>query len=174
VSGWGFPGAREHPHGTIILVFGILGLVVCGLFGPVAWVMGSRAISEMDRQPTMAWTNRGQVRAGQICGIISSCLLAIFAGILILLLATGAFDDFGEFDSSCQGTVSSAKIASINYWSAHDTWPRRFSDLTDEGYLTLRAGTRETADSTSITNGEWTITMRGGGAFKTTFDTVGC
>jgi hypothetical protein len=174
VSGWGFPVAREHPNGTLILVFGILGVVACGLLGPVAWVMGSRALSEMNRQPTTVWTNRGQVRAGQVCGIVSSCLLALSAILLTLLLATGAFDDFGEFDSSCRTTVGSAYLAAVDYRADNDTWPSRFSDLTDEGYLTLRAGTMMSADSTSITNGEWTITMRGGGAFKTTFDTIGC
>jgi hypothetical protein len=40
--------------------------------------------------------------------------------------------------------------------------------------MTLHADARETADSSSITNGEWIITMRGGGLRETTFDTVGC
>lgn len=40
----------------------------------------------MDREPNFVWSNRGQIRAGQICGIISSCLLAFSAVILILAL----------------------------------------------------------------------------------------
>src|SRR5438128_1906635 len=36
------------PHnGTVILVLGILSLVVCGLLGPVAWVMGNRDLKEI-------------------------------------------------------------------------------------------------------------------------------
>ena len=175
VSGWGYPQTREHPNGTTIFIFGILGIVVCGLLGPVAWVMGSRALSEMTQQPATVWTNRGQVRAGQVCGIISTCLFAFSAVILALLLATGVFfaDDFRQY-SSCRATLASAQSASVAYWSDNDTWPRRFSDLTDDFYMTLRADTRETADSTAITNGDWTITMRGGGLRETTFDTVGC
>jgi hypothetical protein len=170
---WAIPQAREHPHGTLILVFGILGFF-CGLFGPVAWVMGSLAVSEMDRQPNIVWTNRGQVRAGQICGIVSSCLLAVFVGIVILVAATVDFDDLYQPPASCPATLDSAHAASVAYWSDNGTWPVRFSDLTDDFYMTLHAGTRETADSSSITNGEWIITMRGGGVRETTFDTVGC
>ena len=75
--------AREHPQGTTILVLGILSLVVCGFLGPFAWVMGSKALREMDASPGV-WSNRGNVTAGRICGIISSCLL--LAGIAFLIV----------------------------------------------------------------------------------------
>ena len=77
---------REHPQGTTILVLGILSLVVCGLLGPFAWVMGSKALLEMDASPGV-WSNRGNVTAGRICGIISSCLLAVGIVLAILFLA---------------------------------------------------------------------------------------
>src|SRR5262245_41781377 len=36
------------PHrGTLILVLGILSLVICGLLGPFAWVMGNNDLREM-------------------------------------------------------------------------------------------------------------------------------
>ena len=91
-SGWALTPSREHPEGTTILVLGILGLVVCGFLGPFAWSKGSRALAEMDRDPRITWTNRGQVRAGQICGIISSCLLAfsLLMVVLFVLLAAGS------------------------------------------------------------------------------------
>ena len=82
--------SREHPDGTTILVLGILGLVVCSILGPFAWSKGSRALAEMDRDPSVTWSNRGQVRAGQICGIISSCLLAFSVLIFILIVALAA------------------------------------------------------------------------------------
>jgi len=38
------------PHrGPVILAFGILGLVVCQLFGVAAWVMGDNDLKEMRR-----------------------------------------------------------------------------------------------------------------------------
>ena len=37
------------PHrGTLILVLGILGLVVCGPLAIVAWIMGAGDLKEMD------------------------------------------------------------------------------------------------------------------------------
>ncbi len=70
---------REHPQGTTVLVLGILSLVVCGLLGPVAWGMGNRAIKEMDAEPGVVWSNRGNVAAGRICGMITSIILIVAA-----------------------------------------------------------------------------------------------
>tara|TARA_B100000029_G_scaffold11951_1_gene12673 strand:- start:670 stop:951 length:282 start_codon:yes stop_codon:yes gene_type:complete len=68
---------NEHPAGdpTLILVFGILGLMVCQLFGVAAWVMGNghrRRSRELGVEPD------GAATAGWICGIISSCMLILF------------------------------------------------------------------------------------------------
>lgn len=35
-------------NGTLILVLGILSLVLCGLLGPVAWIMGNNALRNID------------------------------------------------------------------------------------------------------------------------------
>lgn len=83
-SPYGGYGGHEHPQGTTILVLGILSLVVCGLLGPVAWVMGNNALAEIDRNPT-AYTNRSSVQAGRICGIVSSCLMIL--GVVIFVIA---------------------------------------------------------------------------------------
>ena len=82
--GYGYAVPQEHPQGTTILVLGILSLVVCGLLGPVAWTMGSKALTEIDRNPA-AYTNRGSVSAGRILGIISSVLLIV--GIVVTVIA---------------------------------------------------------------------------------------
>ncbi len=83
----------QHPSGTSILVLGILSLVVCGILGPIAWSMGSTAVREMDAQPTLNWTNRGNVTAGRICGIIGTCLLAL--QIIWILVIIGVFTSLG-------------------------------------------------------------------------------
>lgn len=77
---------REHPDGTTILVLGILGLVVCALLAPIAWVKGSRARREIAAQPQINWTNQGAVNAGWVCGIIGSVLIILGIAFLVLIL----------------------------------------------------------------------------------------
>lgn len=66
----------EHPQGTIVLILGILGIVVCGLCAPFAWVMGRKALREIDASG-QTYTNRGQAQAGMICGIVGTILWAL-------------------------------------------------------------------------------------------------
>ncbi|CAN5591562.1 hypothetical protein BH10ACT1_BH10ACT1_15250 [soil metagenome] len=82
--GYGYGGQREHPQGTTILVLGICSLVICGFLGPVAWVMGNNALKEIDANPS-AYTNRGSVSAGRICGIITSVLMIL--GLVVIVIA---------------------------------------------------------------------------------------
>ncbi|MFI6318368.1 DUF4190 domain-containing protein [Nonomuraea sp. NPDC050556] len=84
----GYPPV-EHPKGTTILVLGILSLVVCGLIGPFAWVMGNRTIREID-QSGYVYSNRGMVQAGRICGIVSSCIMIVVVGIYGIMFAVMA------------------------------------------------------------------------------------
>ena len=74
-----------QPHrGTMILVFGILGLVVCMPLGIVAWVMGNTDLKAMDAG-TMDPEGRGITQAGKIIGMIAT-ILAIVAFVLWFLL----------------------------------------------------------------------------------------
>lgn len=75
---------QAHPQGTIILVLGILGLLICGILAPIAWIMGNNAIAEIDRNPR-AYSNRSIVQAGRICGIVGTVIWII--GIVIAILA---------------------------------------------------------------------------------------
>ena len=80
-------GPREHPQGTLILILGILSIVCIQILGPVAWIMGNRAIREIDANPA-AYTNRSSVNAGRICGIIGTVLFAIsIVWVIVLLIA---------------------------------------------------------------------------------------
>ena len=81
--------APDHPQGTTILVLGILSLVVCQVLGPVAWVMGSNAIKEIDAAGGSA-PNRSQVQAGRICGIIASVLVILALVSVVLIFALSA------------------------------------------------------------------------------------
>ncbi|TIC81013.1 DUF4190 domain-containing protein [Nocardioides sp. GY 10127] len=77
----------NHPQGTTILVLGILSLVFCcfGLLpGIPAWVMGQKARKEVAGGAVYA--NAGLITAGWICGIIGTCLSALFVCYLLFVL----------------------------------------------------------------------------------------
>ena len=78
------------PHrATLILVFGILGLVTCQVFGVAAWIMGNNDLREMDAG-LMDPSGRQNTAAGRICGIIATAILGL--GLLMFL---GFFLIFG-------------------------------------------------------------------------------
>jgi len=91
----GVYGGNEHPQGTIILILGIVSIVFCQLTGPFAAIMGRRALKEIDASGRV-YTNRGQVQAGFVCGIIGCVLLVlvvlyiVFIFGAIILAATSA------------------------------------------------------------------------------------
>lgn len=78
----------EASQSTTILVLGILGLVLCQVLAPFAWVMGNREIEAImsGRRPP---ENRSTANAGRILGIIGTVLLGIglVVGGIILVIA---------------------------------------------------------------------------------------
>ena len=74
------------PHrGVLILVFGILGLVVCQLFGIAAWLMGNTDLEEMS-VGRMDPSGRDLTKAGRICGMVATGLLVLQAILMTLLV----------------------------------------------------------------------------------------
>ncbi len=74
-------------NGASILVYGILGFVLCPVFGLIAWSMGTNAVRTIDESEEDSYdtSQRGLANAGRICGIISSLL---WLGYLLLRLLT--------------------------------------------------------------------------------------
>lgn len=70
---------------TMVLVFGVLSLTVCSLFGPFAWHYGNAELNKMDLG-IVDPRDRGMAVAGKICGIISSVLLMFVAFFMMLML----------------------------------------------------------------------------------------
>ena len=93
-QGYGQPyphAVGDHPQGTLILVFGVAGFFV-GVLGPVAWIMGSRALKEI-RATGAHPANEQQIVIGRILGIVVTILMvlgALFGIGLVLLAAFGA------------------------------------------------------------------------------------
>jgi len=78
------------PHrGVLILVFGILSIVCCLIFGIVAWVMANKDLSEM-AAGRMDPAGEGMTKAGKICGIVGIVLQSLYIVIQLILFALGA------------------------------------------------------------------------------------
>ena len=78
------------PHrGSVILAFGILGFVVCGLFGVAAWVMGNNDLREMDRG-WMDPSGRDLTNTGRILGMVCTGIMItslILVGFFVVIPA---------------------------------------------------------------------------------------
>lgn len=72
----------------MILILGILSLVFCQIIGPVAWVMGKRALNEIDASGG-ALGGRSNVMVGYVCGIIASALIIISIIFIVLFVLLG-------------------------------------------------------------------------------------
>ena len=80
------------PHrGTLILILGILGIIMCQPLGIVAWIMGNKDLKEI-AAGTMDPEVKSLTQWGKILGIVAVVLLII--GILIfglsMILGIGA------------------------------------------------------------------------------------
>lgn len=99
----------NHPSATTSMVLGIVGLVLglsCGvgfLASPFAWVMGAKAVREIDAAPH-AYDGRGQAQAGKILGIVGTVLLVLALLALVLIIAIGVSGGFDSDPSFYEGT----------------------------------------------------------------------
>lgn len=84
---------QEHPQATTVLILGILGLVLCQVLSPFAWVMGNRVVREIDGSQGRTG-GRSSANAGRICGIIGTvllgCSLLIVVFIVIVAVASAS------------------------------------------------------------------------------------
>lgn len=73
----------KSPNGTLILVFGILGLLVCQIMGIVAWVMANKE--------EKLYPDDQNVKIGKILGIIAVALTGVALVIIIFAMIFGVF-----------------------------------------------------------------------------------
>ena len=81
-------------NATLILVLGILSIVLCPIMGPVAWIMGNKALAEIDSGAGDP-SQRGLVNAGRICGIVGTVLIVVGCGIGFLSGLAGVLSGAG-------------------------------------------------------------------------------
>lgn len=79
-----------RPHrGAIILVFGILGLIMCPAFGIAAWFMSDTDLERM-KWGNMDSSGRDLTKAGRILGIIATIYFLAIA-LFMILFFVGTF-----------------------------------------------------------------------------------
>ncbi|GAB4582726.1 DUF4190 domain-containing protein [Nocardia sp. IFM 10818] len=77
----------EHEYATTVLLLGVLSVFCCGILGPVAWVLGRRALNEIEASGG-EYGGRVQVVVGYVLGIVGTIFMIIM-GTLFLLMALG-------------------------------------------------------------------------------------
>ena len=80
--GYGY-AVPDHPQSTTAMILGIVGLVVCQVLAPFAWVTGKRTLDEIDASGGRLG-GRGQAQAGYILGIIGTVILGLSVLLLIV------------------------------------------------------------------------------------------
>jgi len=96
-----------HPRATTAMVLGIVGMTgfmcyVTFLVAPAAWIIGAKAVKEIDANPGM-YGGRSEANAGKIMGIVGTvllilALLALTAFVIVSVTIDGFWDD--SYDES--------------------------------------------------------------------------
>src|SRR6187397_1695975 len=74
---------QEHPQGTLILVFGILGIFIT-IFAPIAWYMGNKAKREIQASG-IQYSNEQNVSIGRMLGKIFT-IIALISIVLTIII----------------------------------------------------------------------------------------
>ena len=78
-------GPPDHPRASTSMVLGILGLALCQVLAPFAWVTARQTLREIDASGGQ-WGGRGQAQAGYVLGIVGTVLLGLaVVGVLLYL-----------------------------------------------------------------------------------------
>lgn len=79
----------QEPHrGALILTLGILSIVMCPIFAPVAWMLGNHDLREIEAGRME--NDGGLTQAGRIIGIIYSILMIAVVGFWVLIIMFAA------------------------------------------------------------------------------------
>lgn len=77
---------QEHPQGTLILIFGILGIFIT-IFAPIAWYLGNKAKAEIQASG-IHYSNEQNVSIGRMLGKIFTiiAIVSIALGIIFWII----------------------------------------------------------------------------------------
>jgi hypothetical protein len=75
---------QEHPQGTLILIFGILGIFIT-IFAPIAWYLGNKAKKEIQASG-IQYSNEQNVSVGRMLGKIFTIIALVSIAITIIIV----------------------------------------------------------------------------------------
>jgi divalent metal cation (Fe/Co/Zn/Cd) transporter len=81
-----YRGSREPHRGVLILVLGILSLILCGVLGIFAWMMGKRDLA-LIRSGRMDKEGEALTKVGYILGIVGTILFLLQLLLFTLYIA---------------------------------------------------------------------------------------
>lgn len=80
---------RENaPNAVLSLVLGIVGIILCSIAAPFAWVLGKRAEEAVAANPGR-YSGKEMATAGKILGIIGTALIAVGIIVVIIIVIVG-------------------------------------------------------------------------------------
>ena len=77
------PPTQEHPQGTLILIFGILGIFIT-IFAPIAWYLGNKAKKDVQTSG-IQYSNEKNISIGRMLGKIFT-IIAIISIVFVIIL----------------------------------------------------------------------------------------
>jgi hypothetical protein len=78
------PPMQEHPQGTLILIFGILGIFIT-IFAPIAWYLGNKAKRDIQTSG-IQYSNEQNISIGRMLGKIFT-IIAIISIVFVIILS---------------------------------------------------------------------------------------
>ena len=73
---------QEHPQGTLILIFGILGIFIT-IFAPIAWYLGNKAKEDIQTSGVQ-YSNEQNISIGRMLGKVFT-IIAIVSIVLVII-----------------------------------------------------------------------------------------
>ena len=73
----------------LALILGIVSIVLCQILGPFAWVIGRRAVKEIDASGG-AYGGRAQAMVGYVLGLVTTILMIIGVVVVIVVVIIAA------------------------------------------------------------------------------------
>lgn len=76
------PPTQEHPQGTMILIFGILGIFIA-IFAPIAWFLGNKAKKDVQASG-IQYSNEQNISIGRMLGKVFTIIYLVSIALTII------------------------------------------------------------------------------------------